>query len=253
MRRLLFLPVLFLLVLCCWHKPANATACTAGCTSYQYTVSGSGTTATVNLTGVTAGDAIRINYCLFPNTLTASSITVGAIGATISSSNTGTSGTYRCGVAYYQNSASGTVPVVLTASGTCSGCNLMAEDWHGDATTGGFDGSNAAYMLAGGIGSSLPCGNMTTAHANDVIETWFFDPFSDAVTAPSGYSTAANDYASQGTQSAYESVSSTGTYNPTWTAGVSGMNAYVICGAFPQTGGGGGVANYLLPLMGVGP
>lgn len=232
---------------------AHATACTGGCTTYFTGSAFSGSTVTVSATSITAGSNLRIWFCGEPNTLTLSGVTVGGNAATLGTSAAG-SGNALCGSATYPNAPSGTNSVVVTFTGTCSNCNVIVEQWAGDATSSVLDGSNVAYVALGSAaGQNMACGNITTANANDTIEAIVFQQQGVAPTGPAGYSAAIAD-TTDGRWSFFETVSATGTYNPTPTSGASSFSQYIICGAFKQAGGGGGPTLPLgsLMLMGVG-
>ncbi len=227
--KLLALLLLALTGVCCWSQGARADVslgCSAGCTSSWGNVSSSGTTTTItSMTGVTAGDNIRVWFQTGSVTLT--SLTVNSSSTGVQIGGTTVNG---AGVAVYPNSPSGALTIVATFSGTCSYCVIIAEDWPGGVTSSILDGQNATETT---ISTTSPCGNITTTGSNDQIEAVMFNTTSSAL--PSGYSsvTAYNGFITW--TSSYKGSIGAGSYNPTYTASSTGNNV-VICGGFKLAG-----------------
>ena len=228
-----------------WPVAADAASCLAGCNQYATGASAS-TSVSASLTSVGSGHVLHFYYNLQPSTLTVSSVTVtGGSGAVFSATNSSGGGLAGGGSA---TSGTGSVTLTLNISGTCGNCQLLVEEWPGEATAGQPDGNNVAFA---GTSSSLGCGGITTANANDDIELAVYSAQWTAMAAtPAGYTLAVNIVASGGWATAYKSMSSTGTYNPTWTTG-TGADNWNICAGFLQAGGGSSVFHSRL-LLGVG-
>jgi hypothetical protein len=226
---------------------ANASACSAGCAQYVSSSAFSGTSVSATLVGVTAGHSIHVFWCLTPNTLTVTGVTIGGNAATVGTNTSGTGGSDRCGMAVYPNSPSGSVSVVVNASATCSGCYVHAEEWAGDAATSPLDGQNSTYTADGIAGTSLPSGVFTST-ATDTIEAMIFEPNGASNTIPSGFTTAANDTAN-GWISSYKTSVTAGAQNPTFTSVSGAFDNFVSGAAFKSASG---VISHLRLLIGAG-
>lgn len=245
MKRLL--PLLLLLAFCWPHDKAHATACTGGCIQYGNASTFSGTTITTTLTGVTAGNDIRVYYVVAPNTSTAT-VTVGGSAATACTTINQTV-TYTVGCAYFPNVGSGSKAVVVTSSATCTQCTVLAEEWAGDITSGTLDGQNAASVTSG----TLAAGSVTTSGSNDSFELFLYTTNGVAPTAvPTGFAFAANTGTGVGLYSSFQNSVTAGTYNPSYTRTAGMNNNWLVGAAFKQSGGGGPTCPLTRATTGVG-
>ena len=240
----------FVLLAAAWpHAQANAAACTAGCSQVQNTTVFSGTSVSVTLTSVVAGHSVRGLVCY--NGPTAMAMTVGGSSAT-SGGVAPSGGGYTCSVFNKINVSSGSVVVTGTATGTCVGCFLFAEEWPDTSTTGTMDGQNGTYLYVGASGTSIPTGSFTTTGSSDSIEVFLLNiAWLGAATPPSGYATSVNLSTSAGYQSAYITGVSAGSTNPAFVSTAIYTDTWALGAGFTGvTGGGGGPP--LRVLMGVG-
>lgn len=242
------LPLLLavLLALLCWPlRDAHATSCSGGCVQYSTNSSFSGTTASVTLTGVVAGHGIHVWVCNNPVTLTATA-TVGGSSATAGGTY-GAGAGFNCTAFDYPNVGSGSITITETASATCTGCDILAEEWSGDATVSPFDGQNATYTADGTSGTNLPCGSISPATSGDTVETVMFQQNSITNTRPGGYSTT---FSAGQWFGGFLTVAASGAQNPTWVSATGAFDNTVMCAAFKQAAGAPVTHNRT--LMGVG-
>lgn len=226
------------------HSASAQTTCTAGCVQVGNDDEFSGTSNTVTLTGVTAGNAFHALSCGDMGTGTVP--VVGAVtlngsttGVQIGTPSTGApsgGNNYTCVAIAAANAQSGSNTLVVPWSGgtgACAECTTTVEEWHGDSASSILDGSSASYTAGPGAASC----SVSTAHAADLVETWLFTLQFSTPTFPSGFSTANSSAGAGAYYSAYDLVASTGTYSPSWTSGAGTFDMYVICAAFKQGSG----------------
>jgi hypothetical protein len=212
---------------------ASGGACAAGCVQYGTGGAFSGNTISVTLTGVTAGNGVHAYVC-FQGPTSIASATVGGNSATVSN-NFSPTNKNTCGVVAYGNSPAGSVTITATLAGSaCANCEMIAEEWNGDAHTSLLDGQNGGYVFAASPGSALAPGTFTTTHAQDVIEVVLFQVQNAEPTLPAGFTFAVDTTTTGPWYTAYELVSVAGAQNPTWTSGTNSFNNYVLGGGFAQ-------------------
>src|SRR5271166_1412651 len=147
---------------------------------------------------------------------------------------------YLCGTAVVTDSSSGSITVTVSVTGTCGGCNLLVEEWAGDASSSPLDGENSTYTFYGSSGTSLPSGSFSTSQTDTVEAVYFSNLGAVPTTNPSGFSQAANDLTGNGWLSTYKATVGSASQDPTYSSASSGSNAWVTAAGFKQTGGGGG-------------
>lgn len=262
MRKVLVLALL-LLGLAFHAKPAEAqSTCTGSpsCIQLQDDDQFMGTSNTVTMTGVTAGHSFHILSCAWMGAgttpvIASATLNSSATGVQIGTPSTGApsgGNNFTCAAIAMANATSGSNTVVVNytgGTGTCVECFAFVEEWAGDATSSILDVSAAAYVAGPG---AAPCA-VTTTNAHDLVETWLYTlQFSTPTSFPAGFTTANNSAGAAGYYSAYDLVSSTGTYTANWVSGAITFDMYSVCAAFKQTGGGSPVPTKSQLLMGFG-
>ena len=236
----------------CWTifsfgaSPANAAACTAGCSQYQSAGVFSGSSATITSFAVTTpGDDIHIWTCASGPTAIPS-LTFGATNATLGGVIPNT-GAYICAFGVVPN-VSGTQNVVANYTGTCANCTVIAQEWPHQATSSPIDVANGTYTNAGGASTNLPCGSITVSAGNDLVVTMNLDANgAGASTLPSGYSSSMP--ATGGMATAYKTAVGNGAINPTYVS-AGGGNFVTMCSALKPFSAVAGAP--LRSLLGVG-
>jgi hypothetical protein len=247
MTRWLSIVVLALLASCWSLLPASAQtagACTAGCNNYVTNQVFTGTSVSGNITVASTGDTIRGGYCY--NGPTAVTLTVN--GSPIIGASQPTGAGYTCALFNKNNNPSGSVTITLTATtGTCSDCSFFADTWTATSTTGSQDGQSGTWTQTSS--ALAPSGSFTTTGV-DTIETYLFGG-GGGPTAPSGYTVAQNEFATDSWGAAYKTSVTAGAQNPAWTVGSTFSNNFNLVAGFTVTGAASPTAGQL-PMMGIG-
>jgi hypothetical protein len=168
----------------------------------------------------TAGNALVLFIILNSQTGAVSGIADSATNTWALAGATFQSGTNtRLECWYALNAAAITSVTVTYAAARVTGFNFT--EWSGVATVSALD---QATFQGAASSTTLTTGNITTLNANDLILAGISYSVSTTGTLATGTFTALTDItngASQRGRAAYRVVSSTGTYNVSWTMGVT--------------------------------
>jgi hypothetical protein len=163
--------------------------------SNHFFASGGTTTASGTLSSVTAGDAITCEYQNY-NDGTSEAISDGTNGAyTFAVSAFGYSGiTNDMGIAYFLNSAGGSITVTLTATSGTSGVALSCQAWKNVRTTNALDG-NGLFIGSTNAASTNPmAGSSQSPSTNGELVLGFMANDNSTVpTQGSGYTLIDNN------------------------------------------------------------
>jgi hypothetical protein len=234
---------------------AQSGACSAGCVQYNTNDEFSASNITVALTGMAAGNSIHAYPC-FNGPASITSASVPGAGTAQIGTNLASGGGFSCTLIVVPNVTAGSNTLTINFNTGCAFCAVIAEEWHGDATTAPLDGQDGLYTADGTGGTSLPCSatNITTTGSNDTIEALIQSPdTATAPTVPSGYTIAVNDL-SGGFMTTFKTGNAAGTYNPTYLSASGANDNNIVCGGLKQAGGGPSVSKFSgsLNLTGAG-
>lgn len=189
----------------------------------------SGTTVTASLSGVIAGDDIRIavwNVQTAAGTVTATSTGGSCSTITHVSGGSVTAWLFAC-----PNSSSGSVTVTATSSTTISNIQIIAEEWNGDAASP-VDGGASAYLTTSGAVSS---GSFTTTANGDQIWSVLFQEQNLTPTVGTGFTMNINGFLGASSNLGWDEtliLSTAGSTAGTWVAQSGSTNTWVLAAGF---------------------
>lgn len=193
----------------------------------------SGTTTAATITAPTNGNAV-VFFCGSTGATSKTVSSIALTGATcvlLPGSVHNSTGT-DFEIWYAPNVSSAGTTATVTWSGTITAGCLNAMEFSGIATASANDGTGTGATHLSG--TTIATGNYTTTNANDLILAGVSTQSTSAPSVmPSGFTTGTFVTAgTMGMQPNYEIVTSTGTFNPSWTvvsataaAGVGGLKA----------------------------
>jgi hypothetical protein len=230
----------------CWSLlPASAQttgACTAGCNNFLTNQAFTGTSVSGNITVANTGDTIRGGYCYNGPT----AVTLSVNGSPITGASQPTGAGYTCALFNKNNNPSGSVTIALTATtGTCADCSFFADTWTATSTTGSQDGQSGTWTQTSS--ASAPSGSFTTTGV-DTVETYLFGG-GGGPTAPSGYTVAQNEFATDSWGAACKTSATAGAQNPAWTVGSTFSNNFNLAAGFTT---GAASSSHAHSMMGSG-
>jgi len=211
----------------------------------------SGLTATVALTGITAGNHLRVSARVSSNGRSVSGVADNASGGSntwLDTTEVPTDGgtNNKCVMWYAENVKSGNYTVTITwDSASATNVEVICEEWSGTATSSSLD----VHASGGASVGASPLATITTGattNANDNVYTVGMSVNASnarPLTTPAGYtqetSTTVNSQANQ-FMTAYKNVSATGTQSVSWAWTGGNSTAIGILVTFKDAAGGGG-------------